>query len=149
MGAAGKPMLANTALHFNMSRSEDVALIAVSERGAVGVDVERLRPMPDATDLARAYFAGPAREAIAAASLDARDKVFLMQWTRLEAIVKADGGGLGASPSIVDVPFSDDDKMVRMRNREWGLQSFVPVDGYVAAFASDGGRESFGFLDAV
>src|SRR4051794_34295951 len=42
----GKPTLESEDVNFNLSHSGDLALIAISNGGAVGVDVEQLRPRP-------------------------------------------------------------------------------------------------------
>ena len=62
-GRGGKPELAGPRppgnvplLHFNVSHSDDLALIAVSLDGEVGVDVERLRMISEAARIVESYF---------------------------------------------------------------------------------------------
>src|SRR6201999_3187535 len=47
----GKPALggshATAGLHFNLSHSEDIGLLAVSPVGALGIDLEYVRPLND------------------------------------------------------------------------------------------------------
>src|SRR5437588_12461769 len=52
--ARGKPALkdAPQALHFNLAHCEDLALLAVTTKCEVGVDVERVRPLSDADRIA-------------------------------------------------------------------------------------------------
>nr|MCU0624624.1 hypothetical protein [Gemmatimonadaceae bacterium] len=47
-GPQGKPALAGSpGVHFNLSHSEDLAVLAVTTRGPIGVDVEAVRPIPE------------------------------------------------------------------------------------------------------
>lgn len=92
----GMPRLHGCAdLHFSLSYAGDRALVGISTTGAIGVDIERLRPIDDADDLARSHFS-----ACEAAAVDrappgpVRDRTFLQGWTRKEACVKAVGAGL-------------------------------------------------------
>jgi 4'-phosphopantetheinyl transferase len=54
--AQGKPALPGCGLHFNVSHTQGLALIAVTRAGEVGVDVERLREQPTHLGLATRYF---------------------------------------------------------------------------------------------
>lgn len=76
-GERGKPMLAKPdgSLHFNLSHSGELALIAISEEREVGVDVQLL---------------------------GARPAQFYADWTRREAIAKCHGVGLWAE--LPDTP---------------------------------------------
>jgi 4'-phosphopantetheinyl transferase len=92
--AEGKPFLANGSLAFNLSHSEALALCAVARSGQLGVDVERIRPVPDADEIVRRFFApGEVREYTALPPQE-RLRAFFSLWTRKEALVKAVGSGL-------------------------------------------------------
>ena len=96
-GPTGKPELSGPhagALRFNLSHSGARALIGVSRIAAIGVDVEAIRPIPDALRVARAHFAPIEAEALAALPSDAVEEAFFGLWTRKEAVVKALGAGL-------------------------------------------------------
>ena len=91
--ACGKPVLTDVPLEFNLAHSNDLAVIAVTHR-QVGVDIERLRTLPDAVDLAERFF--PEAEALYIRRLPekSRDIEFLRSWTRIEAYLKGCGVGL-------------------------------------------------------
>jgi 4'-phosphopantetheinyl transferase len=84
-----------------MSHSEDVALVALADAGVgeIGVDVEMLRPMPDATALARQNFSASENEELAATAAGDQALAFLLGWTRKEACLKAIGSGLSIAPN--------------------------------------------------
>ena len=100
-GPFGKPSLA-TPPHcaFNMSHSEEVALVAMADTGEIGVDVEMLRPMPDAMALARQNFSAAENAELAATAPADQSLAFLLGWTRKEACLKAIGSGLSIAPNI-------------------------------------------------
>lgn len=96
-GSGGKPCLAGAArgvLAFNLSHSADRALVGLTPGAAIGVDVEVVRPLPDAERIARTHFAADEAAALAALPADARAAAFFDLWTRKEAVVKALGTGL-------------------------------------------------------
>lgn len=94
-GPRGKPELSPPGpLRFNLSHSDDVALLALATGQDVGVDVERVRPERDHLGLARRFFAPGERAAVEAAPPEERPAVFMAVWTRKEAFVKGLGGGL-------------------------------------------------------
>jgi 4'-phosphopantetheinyl transferase len=106
-GPFGKPFLqAPAACVFNMSHSDDVAVIAVAPDAVagteIGIDVEVLRPMRDAIALAERNFTEAEQRELLAAPADLRDLAFMRGWTRKEACLKAIGSGLSIPPEQVD-----------------------------------------------
>lgn len=96
-GADGKPELAGSArgaLGFNLSHSGARALIGLAPAAAIGVDVELVRPIPDAGQIARTHFAADEVATLVALPPDAVEGAFYGLWTRKEAVVKAHGTGL-------------------------------------------------------
>lgn len=97
-GDFGKPMLANPShkpLHFNVSHSGGVMIVAVADR-PVGVDVEEVREFDDLLAVAKRVFPPEIVQEIAATSASARPQRFFAHWTLQEARLKAHGFGLGA-----------------------------------------------------
>lgn len=92
----GKPYLVDfPEIEFNISHSADTLLIAISQIGAVGVDIEQVKPQQrDFSALVAKCFAEP-EIAYWNALADSR-KVFEFYrfWTRKEAFAKAVGRGL-------------------------------------------------------
>jgi 4'-phosphopantetheinyl transferase len=82
-------------LHFNVSHTEGVVVLALAEGSPVGVDVERIDRPSDFEGLARRFFAPEEAEAVAAcADENERAALFYRIWTLKEAYVKAIGKGL-------------------------------------------------------
>lgn len=103
-GPNGKPRLAGEAsLRFNLSHSEDQALLAVTRGRDVGIDIEKVRPELECEAMASRFFSRA--EALALRSLppSARPQAFCAIWTRKEAFVKAKGGGLAIPLADFDV----------------------------------------------
>ena len=74
-------------LHFNLAHSDSLALLAVRQDAPVGVDVEPVRPLPEAMLIACRWFSAPEIRWIAAS--DDRDRAFLRCWVCREAFLKA------------------------------------------------------------
>ncbi|MCM5680341.1 4'-phosphopantetheinyl transferase superfamily protein [Schlegelella sp. S2-27] len=102
LGPYGKPFLVPAACSFNLSHSADVALMAVAREGELGIDVEMLRPMPDALELARHNYTSAERQELLDTPAAQRDLAFLYGWTRKEACLKAIGSGLSLPAQSVD-----------------------------------------------
>jgi phosphopantetheinyl transferase len=96
-GPCGKPRLAGNAadsVWFSLAHSGELALVAVSATSEVGVDVERIRPIPEALKIAERAFDSSSCTALRETAPEHRDATFLLSWTRLEALAKATGCGL-------------------------------------------------------
>jgi 4'-phosphopantetheinyl transferase len=106
-------------LQFNLSHSHDLALVAVAVHTPVGVDVEIVRPIPEAPRLARRVL--PPEEA---GLVEMQPDQFLRVWTRREAWLKAEGIGLPG--------------LRRPRPADWRILDLDPLPGYVGALAFRG-----------
>lgn len=121
----GKPALADGSLHFSVSRSRELAAYAFARFGAVGIDIEALRPLEGPCAIAGRTF--PTCEWRAYAELPATERLagFYRGWTRTEALAKALGGGLTLSPETLD----------RALEQGWAVDSFAAAPGFAGAIA--------------
>lgn len=129
----GKPVVAH-ALHFNVSHSGDLILLALSEQRPVGVDVERRRPLSDVARLERRWLTPEERHELAGlrgAGVDESD-AFLRVWSRKEARLKALGVGIAgaASAPVRDVEALPLDELLasatpRATDRAWSEAQYV------------------------
>lgn len=141
-GPQGKPYINNTtaAIHFNISHSDDLALLAFTLRCHIGIDMEHIRAQPDFLGIARRFF--HAEEVAALELLPAGEcqDAFYRYWTRKEAYVKASGHGLsvpldsfrvplrsGEAASFIDLPQTSDD------GSAWSMHDLNVIPNYAAA----------------
>jgi 4'-phosphopantetheinyl transferase len=106
-GKRGKPALAPrhaaAGLCFNLAHCDDVAVYAFAHAREVGVDIERVRPLADADEVAARFFSRNENQAYQALAAAERGQGFFNCWTRKEAFVKALGGGLHIPLASFDV----------------------------------------------
>jgi 4'-phosphopantetheinyl transferase len=97
LGEHGKPALAASPppLHFNISHSGELALIALALEREVGVDVEGIDRRRRVTELARVGLKPGEAAAVRAAHAERQADVFYDAWVRREAVAKCLGVGLG------------------------------------------------------
>jgi 4'-phosphopantetheinyl transferase len=148
-GAGGKPELAGPerpgdapSPRFNLSHSDDLALIAVSLDRELGVDLERLRTISEAARIVESYFTLAEQAQFAALEEAVRPSAFLRGWTRKEAILKAKGVGLAGLANSYETMFGTAELTDRFspasplpRIGEWWLWEASPSAGYFAALA--------------
>jgi 4'-phosphopantetheinyl transferase len=159
-GPFGKPALAalphsrTAALVFNVSHSDAFALAALTLNRPIGVDIERVRELPDADQLAAQNFGAGEQAEYLALPADWRPTGFFQCWTRKEAFLKATGEGLSRSLSSFQVTLgpSQPPQILHIDGngqlaREWSLHAFVPAPGYAAALAAHGRDLALSFFD--
>lgn len=153
-GEKGKPRLAHggaggpaggTDLRFNLSHSVNAAMLAVGRGRELGVDVEAVRPLEDASLLVERFFAPRERRVFSGLEEGERLAAFFTGWTRKEAYVKARGDGLslpttefeveiepGSAARLLDFPREPEEV------ERWTLVALEPADGFLGALAVEG-----------
>jgi 4'-phosphopantetheinyl transferase len=145
-GAHGKPSLADPwrqrKLSFNVSHSGDVALVAATTCGAIGVDVERVRADKDHLALARRYFSRRENEMLLELPAERRVRAFFDCWTRKEAFIKAEGRGVSLGLDRFDVTLAPGEQARLLATAwdaeeaaRWQLVDLPLDDDYAAALA--------------
>lgn len=147
-GPKGKPFLAagpdgeRPRLCFNLSNSEELALVAFARGAELGADLERLRPMPDGLQIAERFFSAAERQVLAAQPAEERDRAFFRCWTRKEAYLKAVGDGITVRLDAFDVTLAAGEapRMLSIdgdpdRGAAWSLVHVEPAPGYLGALA--------------
>jgi 4'-phosphopantetheinyl transferase len=148
--AAGKPSLAGQGtttppLHFNLTHSDDRGLLGLSVSSEIGVDIEKVRTNIEALAISRHYFFGSEREAIEATAEAQRHDMFFRYWVAKEAVLKAQGIGLGFPLDRFRVDFLADGTAARidsfdasaLRN-DWRVRLLPCERGWHAAVAACG-----------
>lgn len=123
-GEHGKPCLAEEPerLEFNLSHSGSIALIAVCDTCAVGVDVEKIETRPNLAALAERALQPEDAAAVQAVTGAAQVTTFHERWARHEATLKCLGHGLSA-------PRGDAPVAVRSLQVDPGYAAAVAVTG--------------------
>ena len=143
----GKPCLVPQAngpkLEFSVSHSSDCCMVAVRLDHPIGIDVEKIRDLPRAIDIAQAYFASAESRALNGLQGTAQRDAFFALWTHKEATVKALGISLAANLARVEFDLYqvggprlvawDGDQAVA---QSWSVLRLDPAPGYVAALAT-------------
>lgn len=142
--ATGKPVLRNgPVLHFNLTHSENGALLGVSASRELGIDLERVRANIEVHAISSHYFFGSEREAIAASATP--DTTFFRYWVAKEAVLKAQGIGLGFPLDRFRVAFFPGDETARIDtfdstalSGDWTVRMLPAESGWLAAVAARG-----------
>jgi|GEM_PF-328417 len=91
----GKPFITNSPipLFFNLSHSQNVAALAVTSLGDVGVDIEYMRQR-DYLKIVERFFHKDEYEQLLNCNEAEREQLFHRMWTLKEAFFKATGSGI-------------------------------------------------------
>ena len=99
----GKPFLIeedNTpALKFNLSHTQDIALLAVTRKAQVGLDIEYMERKTDWQGICKRFFTQAEQDILFALAETKQSQAFFQLWTRKEAYMKVLGTGLSLSPT--------------------------------------------------
>jgi 4'-phosphopantetheinyl transferase len=139
----GKPFLQDACdLRFNVSHTEGMALLGFVREREIGVDVERIRPQPDARKLAERFFSLHERNALKDLSSGELQAAFFRCWSRKEAYIKARGEGLSLPLSEFDVSVATSSSRILLATRpdpaeagRWVVRDLETSANYAAAVA--------------
>jgi 4'-phosphopantetheinyl transferase len=148
-GPRGKPFLAPPldarGLHFNLSNSDELALMGFVLGRELGVDVEFLRTMNDCEEIAERFFSESERRMLRTIPFPVKQEAFFNCWTRKEAYLKAVGEGLAAPLDSFDVTLAPGEppRMLTLKGdagqaARWFFHHLRPADDYVGALAIEG-----------
>ncbi len=106
----GKPALSTVdELQFNLSHCQDRVLIGLTHRVPVGVDLERIRPLPNRDALAAHCCSADELNWLTGRPANDQDRDFFRLWTAKEAVLKTLGTGLARPPEQVTIRLPDTD----------------------------------------
>ncbi|WP_071516309.1 4'-phosphopantetheinyl transferase superfamily protein [Geitlerinema sp. PCC 9228] len=145
-GERGKPKLAGgweaTGIQFNLSHTQNLALVAVAYDTPVGVDVEKVRPVKNLQRLSERFFCPGEAEAIAQFPFPQQQQAFFEIWTCKEAYLKGIGCGLAGAWHRVEVSVAPHQPPqihrldgVSPAASPWQVQAVSLPAGYVGALA--------------
>lgn len=139
-GAFGKPQIAAPvaahSLHFNMAHSDSLAVYATAKH-ELGVDLERIRAMNEAEQIAARFFSPREKKCLMALPAEQRLEAFFNCWTRKEAYLKAIGLGLDDCLEQIEVSLVPGEAAeilgVPHETQPWLLHSLIPAAEFVGA----------------
>jgi len=129
-----KPFLYDFPFHFSFSHSGDIAVLAVSPKNKIGIDIEeiptnKLSVVPD-------IFSNQEKE-ISQHSSDLTNYFFYV-WTAKESIMKAWGKGFDSNFKEINI----EAEQIRWQNSNWFLKSCPIDEKYICHVASDNSFEN-------
>ena len=124
----GRPYIDGN-IDFNVSHSGEYVLCALSDRGRVGVDIEKKQEID--ISFYKKYIHDLHWQEIVSSQYP--QEVFFEKWSKLESLIKADGRGMGLSTRDI---YIDNDE-VFLDGVRWHLLSLRQFDGYSCALASN------------
>ena len=130
----GKPFLKSGKLHFNLSHSGSLAVVATSD-GEVGIDVQKLCDIDD--KLIRRVTTDGEYAALSALKGDKKRTEFFRLWTAKESVIKLLGIGLSLAPSSIEIGLTRPFEVVQnCVNSNIFLHELFDFDGYALTVAS-------------
>ncbi len=145
-GPKGKPSLSgNTGIHFNLSYSRNMAMVAVSMQRELGIDIQAITQVTEPESVARLVFSPVELSYLLSLDVHERQLAFAHIWVRKEAYIKALGAGFSqpmhsfsVSPALgnTDALLQDHDRC--QATAEWRLIEIKAPMGYCAALAAAG-----------
>ncbi|HXT39247.1 MAG TPA: 4'-phosphopantetheinyl transferase superfamily protein, partial [Candidatus Angelobacter sp.] len=135
--------VAGEVIHFNLSHSDGLALFAFARSHALGVDVERVRPIPEMDQVTARFFSARENAMLNALPAEQRIEAFFNCWTRKEAYLKATGEGIADALPRIEVTLAPGEP-VQLLNvggdlqaaSHWSLRPLLPATGFVGAVAA-------------
>ncbi len=140
----GKPSIVATPtslpLFFSLTHSHRLALLAVTRKAEIGIDVEYVRSVDDG--IPERYFSPSEVAALRALPKHLQQEAFFNCWTRKEAYIKARGNGLSLALDEFDVSLAPGAPAAILDIRDgieepsaWKIEHLAPADGYIGAVA--------------
>lgn len=143
--AHGKPFLPNSDLRFNLSHSQQWAVLAVGLNCDLGIDVESLSDKRSILDIAQHYFHADEIDALSKiTNADEQFDFFFRLWTLKESFLKALGTGIATgldkvnfrmnSNQEISAQFSEE--LLLQNSEQWQFFQYELLDASVKNFCS-------------
>jgi len=142
----GKPGLdkgcGDKKISFNLAHSDNWAVCAIVNKHIIGIDIEKIRTLPDVAQIAERFFSDAEFADYQIVLEEHKISAFFNCWTRKEAFIKAIGEGLSHPLDKFIVTLADNvpAKLVEVEDdpdeaANWEMISFNPAPGYIGAVA--------------
>ena len=139
-GVRGRPRLDGIAgVDFNISHTDDVALIGIARSWRIGVDIERADREVNADGLARKFLTPAEQATLAPLAAEERRQRFLRYWTCKEAMSQATGDALSAPFRRLNVKLGETIELLEGPDAyhppSWRLYRAAVPNGYFGTVA--------------
>lgn len=139
----GRPVFGPPLQHLdcNWSHSGDGLLVALAEERCVGIDLEWVKPRPNALALAGRFFHASETAWLEAMQPPEQEAAFLRLWCAKEAVLKAHGRGLSFGLDRLVLEAGAKGLQIAACDGalgapgDWSLTELAPAPGYVGALA--------------
>ena len=144
----GKPELLNHRLQFNVSHSQDTALIAIGQDHELGVDLEYFSDRPY-LGIAEHCFSPSEIKCVKSVPASRQALTFFNIWAQKEAFIKAVGMGLSyplqefSVTPYLQAPYLLTDHLTQ---QPWRLSSFMPQPACSAALCVNPNVEIYRYI---
>ena len=153
LGEQGKPYLCgNDQLHFNLSHSGALFMLAVAADREIGIDIEQLRDDTPFPDMARLAFSPREQKELFALPDHQQRSAFYRCWTRKEAYMKACGRGFALRSNSFDINLHQETPAVLISPDDlshWTLEDVAAPEGYCAALVANGLTPVIRYIQSV
>ncbi|MFT5426724.1 MAG: 4'-phosphopantetheinyl transferase [Gammaproteobacteria bacterium] len=142
----GKPVLEEKPqyadISFNVSHSNDIALVAISQKHNIGIDVEKINYETDHQALVTRFFSKAEQSEFNNYSESSKAKAFCACWTRKEAFIKATGDGVTYGLESFDVSVDPEVQqptitLHKASTEVWSALNLPINDDYMACLVHD------------
>ncbi|MCP4271451.1 MAG: 4'-phosphopantetheinyl transferase superfamily protein [Gammaproteobacteria bacterium] len=122
-----KPFIINNPLYFNLSHSSATAVLVISEKMSVGIDLEFVDRKVEVLQLAQTVFTASEVKRLENADEEKAKHLFFQFWTAKEAYLKMLGTGLSLSPKKLELRF-ENNKPVSCRSKGYPSATLTYIE---------------------
>ena len=132
----------NKSIEFNISHSENYALIAITLDNKVGVDIEKINREIDYQSLSHRFFSEKEKDELTSLDKDDQLDAFYRAWVRKESFIKATGKGIAFGLDLFSVSLAENKKSsievipANLTNEQWCCYDLMNLDNYKMALTS-------------
>lgn len=144
----GKPSIANdhSGLHFNVSHSGEIMLVAFVLNGKIGIDIEAIQQDIDYMGIGQRWFSELEHKTLLKLPEHERVGAFFRAWSRKEAYIKALGAGLSYPLNCFSVSMDKTSHALlehqdgSQETKSWQIHDIEVSSAYSAAVAIEGAK---------
>ncbi|WP_370476583.1 4'-phosphopantetheinyl transferase family protein [Tamlana flava] len=146
-GNNGKPELKfpdSNQLGFNLSHSGNRAIIGITDKYLIGIDIEEVNNKIDPIDIAHRFFSENEIMLLDNAMDNEKHKLFYQLWTRKEALLKAVGIGISTPLENIDVSDFTGDRYISLSTngndhelKKWYARNLIDDKSFIATIVTN------------